>query len=114
MKKARKITSTESRKGNAAQTLDHPGHSIWGMLGIAVRLGVIGALVFGATYLTSTDCGFNMAPSKYVRFEPVDFPDSEIYHFEPLDEDIPVYQEAFTLLQEAVVDASAGDHCRCL
>ena len=41
MKKARKITSIESRKGNAAQTLAHPGHSIWGMLGIVVRLGVI-------------------------------------------------------------------------
>ena len=51
--------------------------------------------------------GFNMAPSKYVRFEPVDFPDSEIYYFEPLDEDVPVYQEAFTLLQEAVVSGSA-------
>ena len=77
------------------------------MLGIVVRLGVIGAFVFGATYLTSTDYGFNMASSKRVRFESVDFPDSEIYHFEPLDEDVPVYQEAFTLLQEAVVDASA-------
>lgn len=47
MKKARKITSTESRKGNAAQTLAHPGHPIWGMLGIVVRLGGIGAFVFG-------------------------------------------------------------------
>ena len=51
--------------------------------------------------------GFNMAASEYVRLEPVDFPDSEIYHFEPLDEYVPVYQESFTLLQEAVVDASA-------
>ncbi len=51
--------------------------------------------------------GLNMAPSEYVRFEPVDFPESEIYHFEPLDEYVPVYQESFTLLQEAVVDASA-------
>ena len=41
-------------------------------------------------------------------FEPVELPDSDIYHFEPLDEDVPVYQEAFTLLQEAVVDASAA------
>ena len=51
--------------------------------------------------------GLNMAPSEYVRFEPVKFPESGIYHFEPLDEYVPVYQESFTLLQEAVVDASA-------
>ena len=51
--------------------------------------------------------GFNMNPSELVRFEPANFPDSEIYHFEPLDEYVPVYQEKFTLLQEAVVNASA-------
>ena len=50
---------------------------------------------------------FNMAPSEFVRFEPVNFSASATYHFEPLDEDVPVYHEAFTLLQEAVVDASA-------
>ena len=51
--------------------------------------------------------GFNMNPSELVRFEPATFPESEIYHFEPLDEYVPVYQEKFTLLQEAVVNASA-------
>ncbi len=51
--------------------------------------------------------GFNMNPSELVRFEPANFPESEIYHFEPLDEYVPVYQEKFTLLQEAVVNASA-------
>ena len=60
MKKARKTTSTESRAGNAAQTLAHPSHPIWGMLGLVVRLGVIGSFVFGATYLTSTDYGFTL------------------------------------------------------
>ena len=39
----------------------------------------------------------------HIRFEPVEFPESEIYHFEPLDERVPVYQRPFTLLQEAVV-----------
>ena len=42
----------------------------------------------------------------HVRFEPVEFPASEIYYFEPLDERVPVYQSPFTLLQEAVVSAS--------
>ena len=51
--------------------------------------------------------GFNMNPSELVRFEPANFPESVIYHFEPLDEYVPVYQEKFTLLQEAVVNASA-------
>ena len=45
----------------------------------------------------------NLAPAPHVRFEPVEFPASEIYDFEPLDERVPVYQSPFTLLQEAVV-----------
>jgi len=48
----------------------------------------------------------NLRPVPHVRFEPVQFPASEIYHFEPLDERIPVYQSPFTLLQEAVVSAT--------
>ena len=48
----------------------------------------------------------NLAPVPHVRFEPVEFPASEIYHFEPLDERVPVYQSPFTLLQEAVVAAT--------
>ena len=47
--------------------------------------------------------GLTLDPVPHVRFEPVEFPESEIYHFEPLDERVPVYQQPFTLLQEAVV-----------
>ena len=47
-----------------------------------------------------------MAPVSHVRFEPVEFPASEIYHFEPLDERVPVYQQPFMLLQEAVVSGT--------
>ena len=49
----------------------------------------------------------NLAPTPHVRFEPVEFPESEIYYFEPLDERVPAYQRPFTLLQEAVVSGSA-------
>ena len=49
----------------------------------------------------------NMAPSDYFRFEAVEFPESEIYYFEPLDEYVPVFQKPFTILQEAIVEASA-------
>jgi peroxiredoxin len=48
----------------------------------------------------------NLDTTPHVRFEPVQFPESEIYHFEPLDERVPVYQRPFRLLQEAVVDAT--------
>jgi hypothetical protein len=51
--------------------------------------------------------GFNMAASEFVDYEAVEFPESEIYHFEPLDEFVPAYQKPFTLLQEAVINASA-------
>ena len=48
----------------------------------------------------------NLRPAPHVRFEPVEFPESEIYYFEPLDERVPVYQRPFTLLQEVVVAAT--------
>ena len=35
------------------------------------------------------------------------YPKSEVYHFEPLDELVPVYQNEFTLLQEILISASA-------
>ena len=51
--------------------------------------------------------GLTMTPVPHVRFEPVEFPASEIYHFEPLDERVPVYQQPFMLLQEVVVSGAA-------
>ena len=57
----------------------------------------------GAEQMGYRVIGLTMAPVPHVRFEPVEFPASEIYHFKPLDERVPVYQQPFTLLQEAVV-----------
>ena len=51
--------------------------------------------------------GFNMAASEFVDYGPIDFPASEVYHFKPLDEFVPAYQAPFTILQEAVINASA-------
>lgn len=51
-----------------------------------------------------------LAPNPHVRYEPVEFPASEIYYFKPLDELVPVYQRTFTLLQEVVVNASGEAH----
>jgi hypothetical protein len=51
--------------------------------------------------------GFNMTASEFVDYGPMDFPESEVYHFKPLDEFVPVYQAPFTLIQEAVIKASA-------
>jgi peroxiredoxin len=42
-----------------------------------------------------------------VRVEPVEFPESEIFYFEPLDERVPAYGGPFRLRQEAVVARSA-------
>ena len=50
----------------------------------------------------------NLRPVPHLRFEPVEFPESEIYYFEPLDEWVPVYQRPFTLLQEVVVLGAPG------
>jgi len=60
----------------------------------------------GAEVMGYRVISLNLAPVPHVRFEPVEFPASEIYYFEPLDERVPVYQRPFTLLQEAVVEAT--------
>ena len=62
----------------------------------------------GADELGYRVIGLNLNPVEHVRFEPVIFPESEIYHFVPLDERVPVYQRPFTLLQEAVVSGEPG------
>ena len=62
----------------------------------------------GAEQMGYRVVGLTMAPVPHVRFEPVEFPASEIYHFEPLDERVPVYQRPFVLLQEAVVSGAPG------
>lgn len=49
----------------------------------------------------------NLHKNAGFRFEPVEYPPSRIYHFEPLDEHVPVYEEPFRLLQEVVVSATS-------
>jgi peroxiredoxin len=61
----------------------------------------------GAEQMGYRVIGLTMAPAPHIRFEPVEFPASAIYHFEPLDERVPVYQQPFTLLQEVVVSGAA-------
>ena len=62
----------------------------------------------GADELGYRVLGLSLSPLPHTRFEPVAYPASEIYHFEPLDERVPVYQTPFTLLQEAVVSGEPG------
>ena len=50
--------------------------------------------------------GLELAPSDMYRLEPVEYPDSRVYYFAPLDEYVPVFQEPFTILQEVVMAAS--------
>ena len=46
---------------------------------------------------------FTIEPHDLLRTLPVVYPESEVYHFEPLDERVPVYQSQFTLVQEVVL-----------
>jgi hypothetical protein len=48
----------------------------------------------------------DITPQPHVRTMPMRYPASEVYHFVPLDERVPVYQKPFTLLQEVVIDAT--------
>lgn len=48
-----------------------------------------------------------IAPQQYVRVQPRPYPRSEIYHFVPLDERVPVYRKPFTLGVDVVAEATA-------
>jgi Thiol:disulfide interchange protein DsbD, N-terminal len=45
-------------------------------------------------------------PPPGVRMAPIRYPASEMYHFKPLNERVPVYQKPFTLQVEGVPEAT--------
>ena len=47
-----------------------------------------------------------MTPQTFVRMLPLRYPASEIYHFVPLNERVPVYQKPFTLLLDVVPEVT--------
>lgn len=47
-----------------------------------------------------------IAPDPLVRVLPIQFPQSEMYVFKPLNERVPVYQKPFTLLQELILEVT--------
>jgi peroxiredoxin len=49
----------------------------------------------------------SLTPQPYVRMTPRRYPPSEIYHFVPLNERVPVYQKPFRLTVELVPEATA-------
>jgi len=49
----------------------------------------------------------NVAGQPYVRVIPTRYPPSELYHFVPLNERVPVYSKHFTLRAEVVPEATA-------
>ena len=42
----------------------------------------------------------------FLQAHALDYPPSELYHYEPLDETVPVYQQPFRLVQEVTVPLS--------
>jgi peroxiredoxin len=48
--------------------------------------------------------GVTIAPQPFVRVLPLQYPKSETYFFEPLNERVPVYAKPFTLVQELVLE----------
>ena len=50
----------------------------------------------------------NIPPQPYLRTAPIRYPASEIYHFVPLNERVPVYQKPFTLSMDVVRENTAG------
>ncbi len=48
-----------------------------------------------------------ITPQPHVRTMPLRYPPSEIYHFVPLNERVPVYQKPFTVTADVVAEATA-------
>ena len=60
----------------------------------------------GADELGYRVIALRLGDDPLVELEPTAYPASEIYHFEPLDEKVPVFQRPFRMVQEVVVGAS--------
>ena len=58
----------------------------------------------GATGYRSV--GLTITVQPFVRVLPMRYPKSETYFFKPLNEHVPVYQKAFTLVQEVIVEGT--------
>jgi hypothetical protein len=61
----------------------------------------------GAELLSYRVITLRIEPQPFVRILPIQYPEPEIYYFEPLEERVPVYQKPFTLLQEVVPEVTA-------
>jgi peroxiredoxin len=66
----------------------------------------------GAADLGYRVIGLDLDTPSYLRAPPAEYPASEIYHFEPLDERVPVYQAPFRLVQEIVVEGDPESTAR--
>ena len=47
-----------------------------------------------------------IAPQPFVQLRPIQYPASEIYFFEPLNERVPVFQKPFRLIQDVLLEAT--------
>jgi hypothetical protein len=50
--------------------------------------------------------GLTMAADPAIRVLPVQYPASQVYFYKPLNERVPVFQKAFTLVQEVVLEGT--------
>ena len=78
-----------------------PGNRFALVLDITPRPGMHVYAPGATAYRTIT---LSVAPQPFLRVLPLAYPPSEIYHFVPLDERVPVYQKPFRLSQEVVID----------
>ena len=66
----------------------------------------------GAAEMGYRVIGLSLDTPSFVRALPPEYPASEIYHFEPLDERVPVYLRPFRLVQEIVVEGDPESTAR--
>lgn len=60
----------------------------------------------GAEALGYRVISLSMQPNAQIHVLPMQYPASEIYHFRPLNERVPVFQKPFRLVQELLLDGT--------
>ncbi|MGE3512361.1 MAG: protein-disulfide reductase DsbD domain-containing protein [Vicinamibacterales bacterium] len=51
--------------------------------------------------------GLTIAPQPFVRVLPPTYPASEIYHFKPLNERVPVFRKPFRIVQDVLIEGTS-------
>ena len=87
----------------ASDTAVAPGNRFSLAFDVAPHAGIHVYAPGAAGYRTIS---VTIAPQPFMQVQPLQYPQSEIYFFKPLNERVPVYQKPFRLVQEVLLEGT--------